>query len=95
MAASYDFSGKTAVVTGGSKGIGRAIRQQLKLSAAQVWNWDVIAAKLDGVNFEKVDVTDGKQIDAAISKVGRIDILVNNAGLLGPTVSVEQLGSDD
>ena len=53
------------------------------------------AAQLDGVNFEKVDVTDGKQIDAAISKVGRIDILVNNAGLLGPTVSVEQLGSDD
>jgi len=55
MPVSYDFSGKTAVVTGGSKGIGRAIRQQLKLSAAQVWNWDVIAAQLDGVNFEKVD----------------------------------------
>jgi len=44
MPVSYDFSGKTAVVTGGSKGIGRAICQQLKLSAAQVWNWDVTAA---------------------------------------------------
>ena len=53
---------------GGSKGIGRAICDQLKLSGARVWNWDVTAAQHDGVKFEKVDVTDGKQIDAAISK---------------------------
>ena len=95
MPVSYDFSGKTAVVTGGSKGIGRAICDQLKLSGAQVWNWDVTAAQHDGVKFEKIDVTDGKQIDAAISKVGHVDILVNNAGLLGPPVSVEKLGSED
>jgi NAD(P)-dependent dehydrogenase (short-subunit alcohol dehydrogenase family) len=95
MTASYDFSGKTAVVTGGSKGIGRAICQQLQQSGAQVWNWDVAPASHEGINFEQVDVVDGKQIDAAISKVGRIDILVNNAGLLGPPVSVEQLQPDD
>jgi short chain dehydrogenase len=58
------FSGKTAVVTGGSKGIGRAICDQLKVSGAQVWNWDVTAVQHEGVKFEKVDVTDGKQIDA-------------------------------
>ncbi len=95
MSVSYDFSGKTAVVTGGSKGIGRAICQQLKQSGAQVWNWDVTRMQHEGVNFEQVDVVDGKQIDAAISKVGRIDILVNNAGLLGPPVSVEQLETAD
>jgi 3-oxoacyl-[acyl-carrier protein] reductase len=95
MTVSYDFSGKTAVVTGGSKGIGRAVCQQLGLSGAQVWNWDVNAVQLDGVSVQKVDVTDGKQIDDAITKIGRIDILVNNAGLLGPPVSVEQLGSED
>src|ERR1700750_1014252 len=95
MPVSYDFSDKTAVVTGGSKGIGHAICDQLKLSSAQVWNWDVTAVQHDGVKFEKVDVTDGKQIDAAISRVGHVDILVNNAGLLGPPVSVEQLGSED
>ena len=70
MSVSYDFSGKTAVVTGGSKGIGRAICQQLKQSGAQVWNWDVTRMQHEGVNFEQVDVVDGKQIDAAISKVG-------------------------
>jgi 3-oxoacyl-[acyl-carrier protein] reductase len=67
----------------------------LKLSGAQVWNWDITKTQHDGVNFEPVDVVDGRQIDAAISKIGQIDILVNNAGLLGPPVSVEQLQSDD
>jgi 3-oxoacyl-[acyl-carrier protein] reductase len=95
VSVSYDFSGKAAVVTGGSKGIGRAICEQLRRSSARVWNWDVAAAQIEGVDFVTVDVTDGRQIDAAIAKTGRIDILVNNAGLLGPPVSVEQLGSDD
>jgi NAD(P)-dependent dehydrogenase (short-subunit alcohol dehydrogenase family) len=95
MSVSYDFSGKTAVVTGGSKGIGRAICEQLKQSGAQVWNWDMTPSSHDGVSFAQVDVVDGEQIDAAISKVGRIDILVNNAGLLGPPVSVELLQSGD
>jgi|RhiMetdeSRZDD1v2_1073273.scaffolds.fasta_scaffold32112_2 2-dehydro-3-deoxy-L-rhamnonate dehydrogenase (NAD+) len=95
MPVSYDFSGKVAVVTGGSKGIGRAICQQLKQSGVQVWNWDVSPAPHDGVKFQQVDVVDGKQIDDAISEVRRIDILVNNAGLLGPPVSVEQLRSAD
>jgi len=88
MPVTYDFSGKTAVVTGGSKGISRAICDQLYVRR-QIWNWDVTAAQHDGVKFEKVDVTDGKQIDVAISKVGRVDILVKR----GPPVSVEQLGS--
>ncbi len=95
MSVSYDFSGKTAVVTGGSKGIGRAICHQLRESGAQVWNWDVTKTHHEGVNFEQVDVVEGKQIEAAIANVGRIDILVNNAGLLGSPVSVDQLESAD
>jgi 3-oxoacyl-[acyl-carrier protein] reductase len=95
MPVSYNFSGKTAVVTGGSKGIGRAICEHLKQSGAQVWNWDVTLTRHEGVNFEQVDVVNGEQIDTAISKVSRIDILVNNAGLLGPPASVEQLESAD
>jgi 3-oxoacyl-[acyl-carrier protein] reductase len=95
VSVSYDFSGKTAVVTGGSKGIGRAICHQLRESGAHVWNWDVTETHHEGVNFEQVDVVEGKQIEAAIANVGRIDILVNNAGLLGSPVSVDQLESAD
>ena len=41
MPVSYDLMGRTAVVTGGSKGIGRAIAARLKGSGAQVWVWDL------------------------------------------------------
>lgn len=99
MSVSYDFTGRTAVVTGGSKGIGRAIVEQLKASGAQVWNWDIAPLQLEGVQTLSVDVTDAKQIDAAISRAtagsSHIDILVNNAGLLGAPVSVEQLDPAD
>jgi 3-oxoacyl-[acyl-carrier protein] reductase len=99
MSISYDFSGKTAVVTGGAKGIGRAVAERLNSSAADVWVWDLSPAKLDGINCLEVDVTKPAEIGSAISRIlgqrARIDILVNNAGLLGPTLPVEQLDGDD
>jgi 3-oxoacyl-[acyl-carrier protein] reductase len=99
MSVSYDFTGKTAIVTGGSKGIGRAIVEQLKASGAHVWNWDIAPLQREGVQTLNVDVTDATQIDAAISQAtagsSPIDILVNNAGLLGAPVSVEQLETQD
>src|SRR4051812_38544532 len=81
-----DFTGQTAVVTGGMQGIGAAIVERLKNSGAQVAVWD-----LDGV--PKVDVSDPSSVEAAVKKtlaeLGRIDVLVNNAGIAGknaPTV---------
>jgi NAD(P)-dependent dehydrogenase (short-subunit alcohol dehydrogenase family) len=95
MNVSYDFSGRVAVVTGGSKGIGRAIVQRLQGSGARVWAWDLEPHDMDGVGFARVDVTNAEQIGAAIRQMASdglgIDILVNNAGFTGGTISVEDL----
>ncbi|HEX2554880.1 MAG TPA: SDR family NAD(P)-dependent oxidoreductase [Microvirga sp.] len=95
MNVTYDFSGRTAVVTGGSKGIGRCIAERLKGFGAAVWVWDLEPHDLEGVGFARVDVTDGDAVAAAIRLMGAqgagIDIVVNNAGFTGGTVAVEDL----
>jgi 2-dehydro-3-deoxy-L-rhamnonate dehydrogenase (NAD+) len=99
MSISYDFSNKTAVVTGGSKGIGRAIAERLKRSGANVFVWDVVQAQVEGIAHVAVDVSKADQIDKAIvetvSRTPSIDILVNNAGYLGEPVAVEHLRPED
>lgn len=99
MAASYDLGGKVAVVTGGAKGIGRAIVDRLASSGAAVQVWDVNDVNLPNASFAKVDVTERKQIAAAASALvgqsGRIDILVNNAGYLGRLHAFDSHPEDD
>ncbi len=99
MSVSYDFSKKTAVVTGGSKGIGRAIAERLKKSGATVFVWDVVEARVEGINHVSVDVSEVDQIDKAVAettqRTSSIDILINNAGYLGEPVAFDQVRSDD
>ncbi len=88
-----DLAGKAALVTGSTRGIGRAVAQALADSGARVAivgrdksKADVVAAEIGkgSIGFA-ADVSDSAQVTALISDVekafGGIDILVNNAGL--------------
>ena len=99
MPISYDFSGQRAIVTGGARGIGRAVAEHLVRSGAQVWTWDVDPIELDGAHSLRVDVTKADQIANALTNVvartPHIDILVNNAGYLGRYRPFEQFDADE
>jgi 2-hydroxycyclohexanecarboxyl-CoA dehydrogenase len=76
---------KTAVVTGGASGIGRAIAQRLQADGHHVATMDLQSS---GSDFAyAADVTDREQVDAALDKIraqlGPVSILVNAAGLDG------------
>ena len=104
MANQIDLTGRTAVVTGGAQGIGRAIASRLLDSGAAVAIWDRDAATASKTADElrrnrrvevlAVDVTALADIerarDATVKAFGRIDILVNNAGISGPNAPVAE-----
>ncbi|HXE20051.1 MAG TPA: SDR family NAD(P)-dependent oxidoreductase [Castellaniella sp.] len=90
--ARYDFSDSVAVVTGGSAGIGAAIRERLQQAGATVCTWDLAADAADA-DAAPVDVSDLPSVMRAAQEVrdhhGRLDFLINNAGFSGPTVPLE------
>jgi 3-oxoacyl-[acyl-carrier protein] reductase len=87
--------GKVAVVTGGGRGIGRAICLRLAAEGARVAVLDIrrataeaAADELDGGGLAvECDVSDSASVDAAFAAVeaelGPVDVLVNNAGAVG------------
>jgi len=98
----FDLAGKVALVTGGSRGIGRSIAQTLARQGAHVvvnYQGNEAAARqtLESIvqgggkgELRQFDVSNAEAVDAAITDVhkqrGRLDILVNNAG-----ISLDQL----
>ena len=104
----YDFSGRSAIITGGARGIGLAIAQRLSASGASVSLCDADKAELDKVAADfpadrihtaVVDVTNDADTDRAASDVerefGKIDVLVASAGITGPNVPVWEYGVAD
>ena len=92
-----NFAGKTAVVTGGSRGLGRAICLELAKGGANVVlcyagneaaaretvdRCEALGAKALAVRCDVAKAEEVKALmDAAVKEFGRIDILVNNAGI--------------
>lgn len=76
---------RVALVTGGARGIGRAIVRALAADGCRVVAGDILDDAVDEAALSvKLDVTDGASVDAAVARVerevGPIEILVNNAG---------------
>lgn len=100
-----DLNGRTAVITGGARGIGFAVAQRALRSGAEVCLWDVDAARLErsqrqlselgAVSVVAVDLVDDAAVEAAAASTferhGSIDILVNSAGITGGNGSTWEL----
>ena len=81
------LQGRTALVTGGGKGIGRAVSRSLAAMGARVvLNYRADAASAEetaqeiGGEAVRCDVTDGAAVQALVKDLGGVDVLVNNAG---------------
>ncbi len=104
------LEGRVAVVTGGARGIGRAIVERLATLGANVVIADLLTELAEKTAEEisqmtskkiittKVDVTDGKSasemVEKALTEFGRVDILVNNAGVTRDTLILRMEEAD-
>ncbi|PYE56623.1 SDR family oxidoreductase [Deinococcus yavapaiensis] len=95
----FELSGKRALVTGASAGIGLATAEVLRELGADV----VVAARSEealreaaatlSASYVVADLSDARQIDRLLAEVGPVDILISNAG--GPPTGLPSAVTDE
>ena len=97
---SFDFKGRTAVVTGGAQGFGLDITKRIIRSGASVIIWDndkkmvekaIEDIKSPNLSFNIVDISNYSKVEECVQEITNqknIDILINNAGITGPTATL-------
>ena len=97
---SFDFKGRTAIVTGGAQGFGLDITKRLIRSGAYVIIWDndqkmvekaIEDIKSLNLSFNIVDISNYSKVEECVQEITNqknIDILINNAGITGPTATL-------
>ncbi|NOU96391.1 glucose 1-dehydrogenase [Paenibacillus sp. LMG 31456] len=99
------LEGKTALITGGAKGIGKGIVARFAEEGAQVIFADMdqtegmeTARRLrqqgGSVEFKQADVCSEEQVKALVSTLPKLDILVNNVGWTGGKAAIDQMDFD-
>ncbi|MDA9758645.1 SDR family oxidoreductase [Candidatus Pelagibacter sp.] len=97
---SFDFKGRTAIVTGGAQGFGLDITKRFLRSDASVIIWDndqkmvekaIEDIKSPNLSFNIVDISNYSKVEECVQEITQqknIDILINNAGITGPTATL-------
>jgi 2-dehydro-3-deoxy-L-rhamnonate dehydrogenase (NAD+) len=93
------FSGRIALVTGGSSGIGAAVARRLLAEGARVASLDLAADAPEGVVGVVGDVSSSAEVRSAVAAVeaelGAVDVLVCSAGVPGRSLRTVEIADDE
>jgi len=94
---SYDFTGRTALVTGGASGIGAATAARLREGGAEVAVFD--REPVEGYVSLTGDISSSADVNAAVTEaeraLGKIDVLVNSAGIPGESIRTTEVTDEE